>query len=797
MIPIDKSPRAAAYSAREKIKKRFDNLALSSHSETLPESARLEDSRLLTGHGRFVADETEANEAHAAFVRSPYAHALIHTIDTMDAENMPGVIAILTGSDLKVSGFGGIPWDVPPPGIPDDTPMGATEIAEPQPLIADSRVLYVGQIVAMIIADTINHARDAAETVAIEWQALSTVITLEQAVAKGATPLWPEQSPGNVCFTMRKGDPEATKTAIRAATHTVSLHLRNNRLTANPIEPRTYLGRYDEKTRRYTLRTQAGAPHMVKRILTGNVLHIDADKLRVIVRDVGGGFGMKNAVFPEEALVLIAAKHVGSPVRWQGERGECLLTDVAARDQVCTITLALDAEGQFTGLKVRTLANLGSYLAGRGVISPANAAKVVSGCYRIPAVDLEVRGIYTNTMPTAPYRGAGQPEQIYFLERIIDAAARQTGIDRAALRRRNMLRPNDLPYNTPCGIRYEEGDFSFALDAAIKRAEWTSFAARQEEALENGQWRGIGVAMSFEAKAMDRPENAIIRIGSDGRAEVIVGTISSGQGHETAYARLISKKLAIPVDAITVIQGDTDLVAQGGGTAASRSILIGGSAIAIASDVLIEKARMLAAEALEAAVTDLEFVEGTFQIRGTDRHITLAALSVENQLFGDAEFMPENFSFPYGCHIAEVTVDPQTGKTHLERYIIVQDVGTVLNHTIIDGQLHGGLAQGIGQAVLEEMAIDPDTGQVLSGSFMDYAMPRADDIGDFDVILTTSPAHGNPLGVRPVGETGPTGAPPAVINAILDALAPAGVSHIDMPATPQAVWRAIQEAGNI
>jgi carbon-monoxide dehydrogenase large subunit len=763
---------------------------------------RREDLALVTGAGQFVADTVLPGEAHAVFVRSVHPHARIVAIDAEAARAMPRVLAVLTGAEATPDRLGGLPWEVRPPlpkGADEKVlpPMGSPAVAMPQPVIARDVVRYVGEIVALVVAETKDHARDAAERVEIEYAPLPAVVATADSPQPGAAQVWP-QSPGNVCFSFQKGDRAAVEAAFAKAHHVTRLELINTRLAASPLETRGYVGAYDSETGRYTLYASAGKPNPIKRTLARDVFGIAPEDIRVIARDVGGGFGTKNVAYAEEALVLWASRRLGRPVKWISDRSESFISDVQGRDQVNRCELALDADGHFLALRLSTIANLGAYLGPRGVIPLISGTKLLASVYRLPAAYYELKAVFANTVPTCPYRGAGHPEVIFQIERLVDTAARELKIDPAELRRRNLVPASAMPHKTVAEVTYDCGDFERNMTDALKLADWNGFPARRKAAKARGRLRGIGIANCLEAGSFGPGQKAWVDVDPEGFVTVRIGTQSSGQSHATVYSQIVAGMLGIPLADIKIIQGDTDIVPGGDGTGGCRSIVIDGSAIEVAIHALIEKSKRIAASQLEAAVDDIEFAGSTFRVVGTDRCISFREVARAGDdgvpLTAVEQFSPSTSTFPNGCHICEIEVDPDTGRTDILSYIMVHEPGRVINPMVVEGQLHGGVAQGIGQALMEHAIWEPDSGQMISGSFMDYAMPRADTLPPYEVRLHELPTTSNPLGVKGVGEAGPTAAPPAVINAIVDALSPFGILHVPMPATPHAVWQAIREA---
>lgn len=767
---------------------------------------RVEDVPLVTGGGHFVADMALPGEAHAVFVRSPYPHARIGVLDVGPARQVKGVLAALSGRDAQADGLGGIPWEVRPPvpkGFDEKLlpPMGSPAVAAPQQIIAREVVRYVGEIVAMVVAETRDAARDAAERIIVEYDPLAFVVATDEAAVAGAAQVWPDH-PGNVCFSFKKGDAAAVDAAFARAHHITRLNLVNTRLAANPIETRGYIGAYDPETERYALHASAGKPDPVKRTLARDVFGIAPGRIRVLTRDVGGGFGSKNVAYAEQALVLWASRRIGRPVKWIADRAEGFISDVQGRDQVNRSELALDRAGRFLAIRISSIVNLGAYLGPRGVVPVLSGTKLVASVYRLPAAFYEIAAVFSHTVPTCPYRGAGHPEVIYQIERLVDAAAHELGIDPVELRRRNLIPASAMPHRTVSDVIYDCGDFGRNMDDALRLAEWRNFAKRRRESAKRGRLRGIGMANCLEAGSFGAGQKAWVDVDANGFVTVLIGTQSSGQSHVTVYSQIVADVLGVPLQTIRVVQGDTDVVPGGDGTGGCRSMVIDGSALKLSIRALIDKGKRRASAVLEAAEEDIEYANGRYRVVGTDRSISLqevasAACGTGEALQAVESFQPPANTFPNGCHICEVEIDPETGAVELQSYVMVHDAGRILNPTVVEGQLHGGVAQGIGQALMEHAIWERNSGQMINGSFMDYGMPRADTVPPFQLVLHEVPTATNPLGVKGVGEAGPTAAPPAVINAIVDALRPCGVRHVPMPATPYAIWQAIAAAKKI
>jgi carbon-monoxide dehydrogenase large subunit len=743
---------------------------------------RVEDERLLTGGGQFLDDRAVLNLAHAAVVRSPHPHARILEVDVAAARAMPGVLLVLTGEDYATDGLGSIPCQ-----DACQTRDGAPRPDLPFPALARKRVLYVGEGVVLVVAETEVIARDAAELVEVTFEPLPANTELDRAAEDGTPILWP-QCPANEVFYATQGDPQSTDIEFSNAAHIARQRLINQRVSANPLEARGYIGHFcDDK---YELFGGVHSPHLFRTQLTRDVFHIEEDQLRIVTGDVGGSFGMRGALFAEIVLVLWAAQRIGRPVKWAASRTESFVSDHHGRDVISDAELALDEAGKFVGLRVSIKTNMGAYLSIKGLRSPLNALTLLAGCYKISACDVSASGVMTNTVPTAPYRGAGGPEAAYVLERLIDKAAMEIGIDRVDLRRRNLIAAADMPYDTGLGLTYDCGAFEEVMDQALRLADYSGFEARRAASVKAGKRRGVGVCNVLEQTGRPSIEGADLRIDAEGGVTLAVGTAPQGQGHETIFKQLVCEALGVTPGGISVHTGDTAMTSVGGGTFNSRSAVCGGAAVEIVKQKLIERCRELAADRLEAAIQDIEFSFGMFQIIGTDRRISLIDVAMAEGGVGEAaEYSPNAPTFPQGCHICEVEIDLETGVVSVERYVTVDDVGTVLNPMTLEGQIHGGVAQGIGQALLEQIHYDPASGQIVSGSFMDYAMPRADDICDFTSGSHPVPTKSNPLGVKGAGEAGTVGALPAVMCAAADALADIGGGDIDMPATPERVWQ--------
>jgi carbon-monoxide dehydrogenase large subunit len=752
---------------------------------------RIEDERFVTGAGRFVDDIDLPDQAFAVLVRSSQAHARLGRVSTGAAASAPGVLGVFTAGDLAADGVGTLPCQYVIANR-DGSPMAMP----PRPALAQDRVRHVGEAIALVVARTLPEARDAAELVEVECETLPPVTDLARALEPGAPQLHAE-APGNLVLDWEAGDNAAVERLFASAHWIVSLDLVNNRVIANPIEPRAAIGDFDPATGRYTLYTGNQGAFVLRNMIAEEVLKVDRARLRVVTPDVGGSFGMKIFVYPEQVLVTWAAGRLGVPVKWTGDRAESFLADAHARDHLTQAQLALDYQGRMLALRARTIANLGAYLSQESTFIPTLCcSKMHAGVYTIEAAHFSVRCALTNTAPVDAYRGAGQPEAIYVVERLVDAAARELGIDPAELRRRNLISPDAMPYRTAMGHVYDSGNFATNLDRALELAEYEGLPERKRRGRAQGKLRGLGICCYGKLCGGATAESARVEVSKNGRIRLLIGTQSNGQGQETAYGQILADALGVELDAIQVLQGDTDVVGWGRGTGGSWSLLIGGSAARRATEEAIEKGRAVAASALEAAAADIAFTGGRYVIRGTDRSVGLlevAAHAGEAGLSGDGRFASKAPSLANGAHLCEVEIDEATGAVAIVGYTAVDDFGTLLNPTLAAGQLHGGIVQGIGQALLEHAVYDPGSGQLISGSFMDYAMPRAHDLPPLGVELNEVPSPTNPLGAKGVGEAGAVAAPPAVINAIVDALAEHGVRHLDMPATPATIWQVIEK----
>ena len=765
---------------------------------------RVEDRRFVTGTGQYSDDIQLPGQRYAVFVRSPFAHARIKGIDTTAAVAAPGVVAVITAADTGDE-LGNLPCLVAQL-MPLTRADGAPMYEGPHKALAGDRARHVGDPVAMVIADSVMAARDAAELVAVGYEELPAVVSVGAACADGAPAVW-DDCPDNTSFDYAAGDGEAVAAAFARADHIVELSHDVNRVAGVPMEPRAALADYDVRGNHLTLHVGNQSPHNLRRYLAEFVLRIPQSKLTVISPDLGGGFGVRSSIYPELVMILWGARRLKYPIKWTGDRSECFVCEDQARDNTWDIALALDSNGKFLALKVNSCATVGAYVGLFGPVPAFINISGIAGPYLTPAISTTVRTVFTNTPPITPYRGAGRPEASLAIEAVIDLAAEKLGIDRIELRRRNMIPPEALPYQTPLTYNYDSGRFEETMDKALAAADIPGFEKRRLDSEARALRRGLGIANSIEQSAGGFEEYAGIRFSEDSSVTVLMGTSSHGQGHETVFRQIVSERLGLSFERIRVVQSDTDKVPYGHGTFGSRSASAGGSALMHAADRIIDKGKVIAAHHLEVAARDIEFANGSFVVAGTDRVVSLEKVvqlafswralppDLEPGLDERGVFKPPQATFPNGTHICEVEVDPETGRIALVRYTVCDDVGTVLNPLVLKGQIHGGVGQGAGQILMEDIAWDDDSGQLLSGSFMDYAMPRAEDFPNFDVISNPIPTKINVLGVKGAGEAGAVGAMPCIVNAIVNALRPLGVHEIGMPATPERVWRAIQEAG--
>ena len=758
---------------------------------------RIEDPALVSGAGRFADDVTLDGQTHLIFLRSPYAHARIASIDTSAALGMPGVLAVITGADLVAAGVRPLPVSA---GFP--RPDGSPGASPPRHVLAHEVARFAGEAVAAIVAETRDQARDARDAVFVDYEDLPAVVDLRDATAEGAPLVWPKIT-DNFAAGMRHGDAARAAEAFASAAHVVSLELENQRLAPSPMETRGVLASYDPATDRIDIRLSSQMPTAVRNTIADEVLGIPKEKIRVTVGDVGGGFGMKTGVYPEDAVVAWAARSLQRPVKWIAERSDDFLAAVHGRDILSTAELALDANGRVLAMRVKSLANVGAYATATGVaIQLLIGPWVATSIYDIPVIDFDLRAVLTNCAPTGAYRGAGRPENIYIVERLMDAAAAKTGIDRTEIRRRNMIRPAQMPYKNAMGQTYDSGSFESVMDQGLALADWKGFAAREAQSRARGRLRGLGLATFLEWTGGNAFEERVtVQVSGDGYIEIFSATQAMGQGIATSYAQLAVDVFGVPIEKIRIVQGDTDR-GTGFGSAGSRSLFTGGSAVQVASRKTVDKATDLAADALEASPGDIEYEAGVFRIAGTDRSIELFELArrqPDRQVFIDSTSSVEGPSWPNGCHVCEVEIEPDTGVVEVASYASVNDVGRVVNPMIVRGQLDGGAVQGLGQALCEHLVYDRESGQPQNASFLDYAMPRADMVKGFRTELDQStPCLTNPLGVKGVGELGTIGATPAVVNAVIDAVARAGAGErayaMQMPLTPEKVWRALNGA---
>ncbi len=766
--------------------------------------SRLEDPRLVQGLGRYSDDVNLPRQVYAVVVRSPHGHARITGIDPAAALRAPGVLAVLTGADLAADGLGNLPTDAS-----RKRRDGAPAFTTPRPALIRDRVRHVGDPVALVVATSPEAAADAAELVAVDYAPRPAVTGAARATNGGAPAVW-DEAPDNVAFVWEAGSRDAVARAFAGADHVTRLDFVVTRVAAAPLEPRAAVGEFDRRSERYTLHTGIQGPHGLRALLAERIFRVPHGQVRVVTGEVGGSFGMRSGIYPELVLVLWAAKRLGRPVKWTSSRREGFLSDEHGRDNVSSAELALDAGGRFLGLRVALKVDIGAYLTPRSAGPATNNVGGLAGVYTTPAIHVESTGVYTNTTPTGPYRGAGRPEATYAIERVIDVAARELGIDPVELRRRNLIPASAMPFKTGLVFTYDCGDFERVMTMALTQSDRAGFERRRAEARARGTLLGLGLANPIEVAGGPytavNPDTAELRVNPDGSVSLFAGSTSMGQGNETAFTQIVSDRLGLPPDRIQVFSGDSDALDAGRGNGGSGAISVGGSAVLRATEKVIERGRRVAAHLLEAAPEDVTLRDGRFVVAGTDRDVAWSRVArtayqprqlppgLEPGFSETAAFTPPAVTFPNGCHVCEVEVDAETGAVRVVRYTVVDDVGRMINPLLVKGQIHGGAVQGLGQGLAEVLTYD-EAGQVLSGSFMDYAMPRADEVPLFDVDAHEVPTRVNPLGAKGVGEAGTVGALPALMNAVNDALAPLGVRHLDMPVTPERVWQAIRAAG--
>jgi carbon-monoxide dehydrogenase large subunit len=763
---------------------------------------RVEDARLLRGQGRYSDDVDLPRQVHAALVRSPHAHARVKRIDTRAALKAPGVFAVLTAGDVDADGLGTMPTD-----RSRKRRDGSPATAPPRALLARERVRHVGDPVALVVAETAIQAVDAAERVVVEYEPLPAVAATANALRPGAPAVW-DEAPDNVAFVWTAGQAEPVARGFAAAAHVTRLDFVVTRVAVAPLEPRSAVGEYDRRTGRYTLHTGIQGPFGTRTLLA-DVLKVPHTQVRVVTSDVGGSFGMRSGLYPEMVLVLWAARRLGRPVKWTSDRREGFVTDEHGRDNVSTVELALDADGKFLALRIAIKLNVGAYLTPRSAGPGTNNVGGVAGVYTTPAIHHETVGVFSHTTPTGPYRGAGRPEATYAIERVIDLAARELGLDPIALRRRNLIPSSAMPFKTGLVFTYDCGDFGRGMDMALALADHAGFEKRRAAARERGRLRGLGIANAIEVAGGPytsvNPDVAQVRVNPDGSVTVFSGSTSMGQGNETAFAQIVADRLGVGPARVQVLSGDTDALGSGRGNGGSGALTVGGSALLRATERVVERGRKIAAHLVEAAPDDVVLRDGRFVVTGTDRGLSLGDVAraayapgrlprgMEPGFSETAAFTPPAVTFPNGCHVCEVEIDPETGVVRVVRHTVVDDVGRIVNPLLVKGQIHGGVVQGLGQGLFEALAYD-ETGQLLTGSFMDYTMPRADDVPSFEVDSYEVPTQVNPLGAKGVGEAGTVGALPALMNAVNDALAPLGIRHVDMPVTAARIWEAIRTA---
>ncbi len=752
--------------------------------------SRFEDNRLTRGEGTYIEDLALDDQTWAVFVRSPHANARINGIELSSIEDLPGILCVLTAEDLEAEGIGNVPCSADVNNID-----GSSCVKPPRPALAKNQVRHVGDALALIVAETKAQAIDAAEQLWVDYEILDAVVDTHLATAENAATVW-DEAKNNRCFHWQDGNKEATESALQNADKIIDLELINNRVIPTSMETRGAIADIENESGRLVLHVSCQGVHVIRRLLAAEIFNCDPEAIHVKCHDVGGGFGMKIFLFPEYVALLVAARRLKRPVKWIAERSEAFVADSHGRDHITRMRLAVDNHARILGLQINTTANLGAYLSNFApFVATAAGVSMLVGCYSIPAAHAEVEGVFTNTAPVDAYRGAGRPEAIYAIERLLDVAAQELGIGPDEMRRRNFIAADAMPYTTAFELTYDSGDFEQNLDDALVLANWSSFEERRKESTARGKLRGIGLACYIERCAGGAPEQARLSVDKNGHVTLYIGTQSNGQGHETAFRQILNERLGVAFEDVTIVQGDSDRIESGGGTMGSRSVPVGGAAIGAASEKVIEQARQHAAELLETAVADIEFTNGEFRIVGTDRvqsfqSVAQAAANSEGISFDEKEsFAPGAPTYPNGTHICELEIDENTGHLEILDYTVVDDFGKVINPLLLEGQVHGGIAQGLGQALLERCAYETETGQLLSASFMDYTVPRADDLPMIKFQRNEVPCTTNPLGIKGAGEAGAIGAPPTIVNAIVNAFQGQNLRHVDMPVTTAKLWQ--------